>query len=603
LLVSAFNGLTQRVWCTLRESGHRVGVLLATGERDITAGVRAAAPDLVLCPFLKDRVPSEVWRHWRTVIIHPGPVGDRGPSSLDWALTEAAPRWGVTALQAVEEMDAGPIWATRTFAVPAAPARKSALYNGPVADAAMECVREVLDKAADPSFTPVPADRMPVEVAGVRRRPAMKQADRAFDWSEPTDRAVRRIRAADGSPGVRTEVAGLAVFAYDAHPGSVRGARPGALISRRQGAVLVGTGDGSVWLGHLRGAGPDGPSVKLPATSVLGRRLRGVPDSPLPPGIEPEVPSYRQVRYRRDGPVGWLTFDFYNGAMSVGHCRRLLAALRHAAAQDTRVLVLRSGMDAFSNGIHLNVVEAAADPPAAAWANIRAINEVCREIIACTRQVVVAAYAGNAGAGGAMLGLGADVVAARAGTILNPYYDIGLYGSELHTYTLPRRVGADRAARLLADRLPVSAEQALTLGLVDDVGPRHPDAFGQWLTDLAARHADPRAASARRTAKARRLAAEPVPLEVYEARELAEMSRDMFDDRSGFAAARHAFVTKAKPSGTPPRLAFVSAVPQPQATAPQPQATAPQPHRPNVTRPRNSPEVHHVLRPAVPMPA
>ena len=588
LLVSAFNGLTQRVWCALRESGHQVGVLLATGERDIVAGVRSAAPDLILCPFLKDRVPAEVWQHWRTVIIHPGPVGDRGPSSLDWAVTDAAPRWGVTALQAVEEMDAGPIWATRTFTLPAFAARKSALYNGPVADAAMECVREVIDKAADPSFRPVPADRMPVEVPGARPRPAMKQADRAFDFSEPTDHVVRRIRAADGSPGVRTDVAGMPVFAYDAYPGFVRGARPGALISRRQGAVLVGTGDGSVWLGHLRGAQPGGPSIKLPATTVLGRRLRRVPDSPLPPGIEPEVPSYRQVRYRRDGAVGWLAFDFYNGAMSVRHCRRLLAALRHAAAQDTRVLVLRGGMDAFSNGIHLNVVEAAADPAAAAWANIRAINEVCREIITCTGQVVVAAYAGSAGAGGAMLGLGADVIAARAGTVLNPYYDMGLYGSELHTYTLPRRVGAETAARLLADRLPVSAERAATLGLVDEVGPRHPDDFGQWLTALAARHADPRAASARRAAKARRLAAEPVPLEVYEARELAEMSRDMFDDRSGFAAARHAFVTKARPAATPPRLAFPGSA---------------QPHRAHVTRPRHPAEFHHVLRPAVPMPA
>ena len=45
------------------------------------------------------------------------------------------------------------------------------------------------------------------------------------------------------------------------------------------------------------------------------------------------------------------------------------------------------------------------------------------------------------------------------------------------------------------------------------------------------------------------------PLEAYRAEELAEMSRDIFDDRHGFAAARHAFVTKQKPSATPTRLA------------------------------------------------
>ena len=43
-------------------------------------------PDLIICPFLRERVPVEVWGRYRTIIVHPGPKGDRGPSSLDWAL-------------------------------------------------------------------------------------------------------------------------------------------------------------------------------------------------------------------------------------------------------------------------------------------------------------------------------------------------------------------------------------------------------------------------------------------------------------------------------------------------------------------------------------
>ena len=557
LLVTAFNGLSQRAWCALREAGHEVGVLLATSEADIVEGVDTANPDLILCPFLKERVPAQVWQRVRTIVIHPGPVGDRGPSSLDWAISESAPAWGVTALQAVEELDAGPIWATRTFPMPAAPPRKSALYTGPVADAALECVAEVVAKAADPAFTPAAAGEAPAGVPGARSRPAMKQADRAFDWSEPSEVILRRIRASDGSPGVRTELAGMEAYAYDAHPGSARGARPGTILGRRQGAVLVATGDGSLWIGHLRPAGENG--IKLPATTALGPRLHGVPQSPAGPVDDPENPhTYRQVRYRRTGVVGWLSFDFYNGAMAPGHSRRLLAGLRHAVAQDTRVLVLRSGTEAFSNGIHLNVIEGSADPSGAAWAAIRAINEVCREIITCTRQVVVAAYAGSAGAGGVMLGLGADVVAARDGIVLNPYYDIGLFGSELHTFSLPRRVGAETAQRLVDDRLPVGAREAARLGLVDEVGPRHPDAYTQWLADLADRESDPRSARKRRQAKARRLAAERIPLDVYETRELAEMSHDIYTDRSGFAGARRAFVRKIRPSGTPRHLLFAA---------------------------------------------
>ena len=547
LLVSAFNGLSQRAWCALREAGHDVGVLIAGSPPETVDAVRAARPELILCPYLEERVPAEVRQAFRTVLIHPGPVGDRGPSPLDRAITERAPTWGVTALQAVEETDAGPVWATRSFPMPAAPPRKSSLYNGPVADAAMECIAETVRKAADPSFRP--ADQVLIN----RLRPAPRPEDRAFAWDAPAGDIVRRVRAADGNPGVRTQVGGLAVYAYDAHPGVGRSGPPGALLGRRQGAVLVGTGDSAVWLGQLRAA--DGEGVKLPATTLLGDRLRGVEHLSLAPGVEPDAPSYRQIRYRRRGAVGWLAFDFYNGAMSAGHCRRLLAALRHAIGQDTRALVLRSGTDAFSNGIHLNTIEAAADPAGTAWAAVTAINTVCREIIACTRQVVICAYAGSAAAGGVMLGLGADVVAARSGIVLNPYYDIGLYGSELHTYTLPRRVGAETAQRLIDDKLPVGAGVAQSIGLVDEVGPRHPDAYTDWLTELADRHADPKAARARRAAKVRRLAAEQVPLAAFEAQELAEMSRDLFADRSGFAAARRAFVRKARPV-TPGRLAF-----------------------------------------------
>ncbi|MEU8237821.1 hydrogenase maturation protein [Actinoplanes missouriensis] len=553
LLVSAFNGLSQRVWCALREAGHDVGVLLATSGPDIVEGVRAANPELVLCPYLKERVPAQVWQRWRTVVLHPGPVGDRGPSSLDWAIAESAPTWGVTALQAVQELDAGPIWATRTFGMPAAPPRKSALYTGPVSDAALECVFEVVAKAADPGFVPIPAENAPTEAPGARARPPMLPGDRRFDWSEPSETILRRIRAGDGSPGAPTEVGGLDVYAFDAHPGMARGARPGTILSRRQGAVLVATGDGSLWIGHLRQAADDG--IKLPATTVLGPRLHGVPHSTAGPADDPETPqAYRQVRYRRTGAVGWLHFDFYNGAMAPGHSRRLLAGLRHAVAQDTRVLVLRGGTEAFSHGINLNVIEGSADPSGAAWAAIRAINDVCREIVTCTRQIVIAAYAGSAGAGGVMLGLGADIVAARDGIVLNPYYDIGLFGSELHTFTLPRRVGADTAQRLIDERLPVSATQAAGIGLVDEVGPRHPEAYAGWLAALAEQHADLRAVRKRRAAKARRLAAERIPLDVYETRELAEMSRDIYTDRSGFAAARRAFVRKIRPAETPRHL-------------------------------------------------
>ena len=150
-------------------------------------------------------------------------------------------------------------------------------------------------------------------------------------------------------------------------------------------------------------------------------------------------------------------------------CRRD-ALVGHAAVQDTLVLLLRGGRT-FSNGIHLGVIEAATDPEAEAWANIVAINEVCRQIITCTGQLLVCSVAGYAGAGGVMLALGADRVVLRDGVVLNPHYrTMGLFGSEYWTYVLPRRVGEDTARSLTTTR-PGWPANALTAPLLSSTDP------------------------------------------------------------------------------------------------------------------------------------
>ena len=545
LLCSAFNGLTQRVWIELLAAGHEVVVQLAGDDGTLLAAMVKNQPDLVICPFLRERVPTEVWTSRPTIVIHPGPKGDRGPSSLDWAIMDAEHVWGVTALQAVHELDAGPIWASRTFAVgPDAP-RKSTLYNGPVTDAAVALVHEVVEKATDPGFAPEPLDYRRPGVCG-RARPSVRQDDRGFSWSDPTEHVLRRIRAADGAPGVVTRLCGTSVAAFDAHRGRVsataRDAEPGTVVARRHGAVLIRTGDGAIWIGHLRSrADPLGRGHKLPATTVLADHLAEVPEA------EGEGDAgYREIGYRRAGPVGILDLRFYNGAMSTGQCRRLLGALRHATAQDTRVLLLRGGLP-FSNGIHLGVIDASAAPAAEAWDNIVAIDDVCEEIITSVDQLVVCSMAGNAGAGGVMLALGADRVVLRAAAVLNPHYgSMGLYGSEYWTYVLPRRVGCGTARTLTTDCVPLGATHAARIGLVDQVFSGDPDAFERVVERQAHRLATaddyPLLLAGKRERRATN--EQRKPLRDHRREELIEMSADILEDRHGFAAARHGFITK-----------------------------------------------------------
>jgi putative two-component system hydrogenase maturation factor HypX/HoxX len=130
--------------------------------------------------------------------------------------------------------------------------------------------------------------------------PGRGQPDRAFDWTQDGWDIVRRVRAADGIPGVLTDLCGLPVYAYDAHIGQPSAGEPGTVAGRRHGAVLVRAGSGDVWLGHLHATpAPDRPTIKLPATTVLADRLTGAPGRPAP--LEADTGTTTRRRWRRSG--------------------------------------------------------------------------------------------------------------------------------------------------------------------------------------------------------------------------------------------------------------------------------------------------------------
>src|SRR5690349_12121829 len=94
-LVSAHNGLSQRAWVALTELGHDVAVAVVDADAEMEAAVATHEPGLIVCPFLKRMIPESIWSRYRCLIVHPGPVGDRGPSSLDWAIELGMRAWGV----------------------------------------------------------------------------------------------------------------------------------------------------------------------------------------------------------------------------------------------------------------------------------------------------------------------------------------------------------------------------------------------------------------------------------------------------------------------------------------------------------------------------
>ncbi|MFE5582646.1 hydrogenase maturation protein [Kitasatospora sp. NPDC056531] len=558
LIATAFNSLTQRVHTELRERGHQVAVQLALGDDQMRAAVARVDPELILCPMLTKAVPADIWSTRTVLIVHPGPKGDRGPSSLDWAITEGAPRWGVTVLQAVEEMDAGAIWASVDFPVP--DCGKSELYRGEVADAAVEAVLLAVQRYQGGLFTPEPLDYARPDVRG-ELRPFLRQEARRIDWEQDdTATVLRKLRAADSQPGVLDELYGREFFLHGGHPeDELRGPRPGAVIATRDGAICRATVDGAVWIPQLRPRRtPGGPvTFKLPAATVLADELHRVREVPVTPAEAARRDTWSELRYREDGDVGYLEFAYAGGAMSTEQCRRLLAAYRMAADRPTSVLVLGAPRDFYSNGIHLNVIEGAAFPALESWENINAMDDLVEAILTTGDKLTVAALAGNAAAGGLMLALAADEVWCRESAVLNPHYRLmGLYGSEYWTYTLPARVGEEQAERLTTEALPVGAEHARRIGLVDRTTGGDAAEFRRWVAREAARLADSPELTARLVDKKRRRAEdeEAKPLAEYRAEELRRMHANFYRAGEPYHGLRRDFVRKVCPVATPEHL-------------------------------------------------
>jgi putative two-component system hydrogenase maturation factor HypX/HoxX len=114
LLTHAFNSLTQRLGAELQRLGHEISIEFDIADSVAEEAVALFRPDLIVAPYLRRAIPESIWKRHVCLIVHPGIVGDRGPSALDWAIQAGEAEWGVTVLQAEAEMDAGPVWASAT---------------------------------------------------------------------------------------------------------------------------------------------------------------------------------------------------------------------------------------------------------------------------------------------------------------------------------------------------------------------------------------------------------------------------------------------------------------------------------------------------------
>ena len=148
-------------------------------------------------------VPPEVLERSRWLNIHPSLLPRwRGAAPVERALIAGDEEPGVSVIELVEELDAGPIAAQRRFAI------------GPDDDAgsvfarAAELTPELIDEAL------ANAKPQPQRAEGATYAEKITADDRELDWSRPPQELHNRIRALSPHIGARGEVDGRPVIVW-----------------------------------------------------------------------------------------------------------------------------------------------------------------------------------------------------------------------------------------------------------------------------------------------------------------------------------------------------------------------------------------------------
>ena len=147
----------------------------------------------------------------------------------------------------------------------------------------------------------------------------------------------------------------------------------------------------------------------------------------------------------------------------------LAEAARAAAADDVRAVVIYGGEKAFAGGADITVMaEASYAEMAARGARLQgAVN-----LLAALGKPVVAAITGYALGGGMEVALAADFrVAGERARLGQPEILLGVIPGAGGTQRLPRLIGPAKAKDLVFSGRLVNADEALRIGLVDQVVP------------------------------------------------------------------------------------------------------------------------------------
>ncbi len=309
LLTDSFQSLTQRIFVELEENGYDVSIEFDINSDLTKEAVELFQPDLIIAPYLKSAIPKEIFEKVLCWIVHPGIKGDRGPSSLDYAILNEEKIWGVTIIEASMDWDAGDIWAS--FEFPMRFAKKSSIYRNEVSDCAIKGIFSALEKLQY-GILPEPLDYTKPEIKG-KWNPYLKQDQRKIHWEKDLTKTIlKKIYASDGFPGVLEEIEDKKIYLFNAFEEKqllkeFKNRKPGEFLAKRDHAILRKTLDGAIWIQTMK-LKKDLPTLKLPSCYVIPEIAEKIPEIKI--GFSKEEGTFQEIYYVIEENIGYLYFNF-----------------------------------------------------------------------------------------------------------------------------------------------------------------------------------------------------------------------------------------------------------------------------------------------------
>ena len=181
--------------------------------------------------------------------------------------------------------------------------------------------------------------------------------------------------------------------------------------------------------------------------------------------------TYEHILVEQDGPVAYVTMNRpkKRNALSLDHMRELISCFKGVGeGKEAQVVILRGEGPAFCAGHDLSEM-VGRDPEF-----YRHLFDVCCELMETVQSIpqpVIAQVHATATAAGCQLAATCDlVVAAEEARFATPGVRIGLFCST-PMVALSRAVGQKKSMEMLLTGDFISAEEALSVGLVNSVVP------------------------------------------------------------------------------------------------------------------------------------